>query len=64
MTEADTLYVKNFDDLPTKVMRSPAAVRLNAMPAPFPAVAYRALVASRDMGIPIWNVLPGLITKW
>ena len=31
---------------------------------PFPAVAYRALVASRDMGIPMWKVLPGLITQW
>ena len=62
-TEADTLYGKNFDDIPARVMRSPAAVRLNAAPAPFPAVAYWALVESRDMGIPMWKVLPGLITQ-
>ena len=43
-TEADTLYGKNFGDIPARVMRSPAAVRLNAAPVPFPAVAYRALV--------------------
>ena len=45
-------------------MRSSAAVRLNAAPTPFPAVAYRAIVASRDIGIPMWKVLPGLITQW
>ena len=27
-TEADTLYRTNFDDIPARVMRSPAAVRL------------------------------------
>ena len=43
-TEADTLYGKNFNDIPARVMRSPTAVRLNAAPVPFPAVAYRALV--------------------
>ena len=43
-TEADTLYGENFDDIPARVMRSPAAVRLNAAPVPFPAVAYRALL--------------------
>ena len=61
-TEADTLYRKNFDDIPARVMRSPAAVRLNAAPTPFPAVAYQVLVVSRDMGIPMQKVLPGLIT--
>ena len=42
--EADMLYGKNFDDIPARVMRSPTAVRLNAAPVPFPAVAYWALV--------------------
>ena len=45
-------------------MRFPAAVRLTAAPARFPAVAYWALVASGGMGIPMWKVLPGLITQW
>ena len=45
-------------------MRSPATVRLNAAPVPFPAVAYRALVEWRDMVIPMWTVIPGLITQW
>ena len=35
-TEDDTLYGKNFDNIPARVMRSPAVVRLNAAPAPFP----------------------------
>ena len=64
VTEADTLYRKNFYGIPARVMQSPAAVRLNTTPAPFTAVVYRALVASRDMGIPMWKVLPVLITQW
>ena len=62
VAEADKLYGKNFDDIPARVMHSPAAVRLNATPVPFPPVTYRALVESRDMGIPMWKMLPGLIT--
>ena len=58
------LYGKIFEDIPVRVMRSPVAVRLNAAPAPFPAVAYQALVESRDMSIPMWKVLPVLITQW
>ena len=43
-TEADTLYGNNFDNIPARVMCSPAAVRINAAPVPFTAVAHRALV--------------------
>ena len=35
VTEADTIYRKNFDNIPVRVMCSPALVRINAAPAPF-----------------------------
>jgi len=63
-TEADTVYGKNFDGIPARVMSTPAAVRLNAAPAPFPVVAYRAFKAARELGMPLWKVLPGLMTQW
>ena len=63
-TEADTLYGKNFDGLYARVLKSPAAIRLNARPAPFPVVFYRAFKAASSMGIPLWKVLPGLLTQY
>lgn len=63
-TEADTLYGKNFDGLYARVLKSPAAERLNARPAPFPVVFYRAFKAASSMGIPLWKVLPGLLTQY
>ena len=63
-TEADTLYGKNFDGLYARVLKSPAAVRLNARPTPFPVVFYRAFKAASAMGIPLWKVLPGLLTQY
>lgn len=63
-TEADTIYGKNFDGIPARVMSTPAAVRLNASPASFPVVAYRAFEAAGEMGMPLWKVIPGLLTQW
>uniref|UniRef100_A0A7S2GYV8 Nitronate monooxygenase domain-containing protein n=1 Tax=Helicotheca tamesis TaxID=374047 RepID=A0A7S2GYV8_9STRA len=63
-TESDTIYGKNFDGIPARVLRSPASVRLNAKPASFPVVFYRAMQAAKAMDMPLWKVLPGLITQW
>ena len=46
------------------MLKSPAAVRLNARPAAFPVVFYRAFKAASSMGIPLWKVLPGLLTQY
>jgi len=63
-TESDTIYGKNFDGIPARVMRTPAAIRLNSAPTPFPIVALRAFKAARDLNMPLWKVLPGLFTQW
>jgi len=63
-TETDTIYSSNFDGIPARVFKSPAAIKANKKRAPFPLVIYRAFAAARDMNIPLWKVLPGLLTQW
>jgi len=63
-TEEDTIYGSNFDGIPARVLKSPAAKKANEKPAPFPLVIYRAFMAAKGMNIPLWKVLPGLITQW
>lgn len=63
-TESDTVYGKNFDGIPARVLKSKESLRLNAKPASLPTVIYRAFKAARTMNIPLYKVLPGLITQW
>jgi len=63
-TESDTIYNKNFDGIPARVMKKPASIRANAKPASIPTVIYRAFMAAKSMNIPLWKVLPGLMTQW
>ena len=63
-TESDTIYHKNFDGIPSRVMKTPAAIKANEKPASLPLVVYRAFMAAQSMNIPLWKVLPGLISQW
>ncbi len=63
-TESDTIYSKNFDGIPARVMRYPAAIQANQKRASLPLVCYRAFRAAREMKIPLWKVLPGLMTQF
>lgn len=63
-TESDTIYGKNFDGIPSRVMKSPAALKANKKAASFPVVLYRAFEAAKQMKIPLWKVLPGLMTQY
>ena len=62
--EAETIYGKNFDGIPARVLESPTASRLMKSRPWLPVVVGRALVAANQMGIPLWKVLPGLLTRW
>ena len=62
--EAETIYGKNFDGIPARVLETPTSAKLMASRPWLPVVVTRALGASREMGIPLWKVLPGLITRW
>lgn len=63
-TESDTVYGKNFDGIPARVLKSTQSIRLNAKPAPIPTVIYRAFKAAQTMNIPLYKVIPGLLTQW
>jgi enoyl-[acyl-carrier protein] reductase II len=63
-TESDTLYGKNFDGIPARVLKSDESSRLYRKPASLPLVIYRAFNAAKTMNIPLYKVLPGLITQF
>jgi len=63
-TESDTIYSKNFDGIPARVMKTPASTRLNKKPASIPVVIYRAILAARMMNIPLWKAIAGLASDW
>ena len=63
-TEAETIYGKNFDGIPARVLETPHAAHLMKSRPWMPTIVARALTASRKMKIPLWKVLPGLVTQW
>jgi enoyl-[acyl-carrier protein] reductase II len=63
-SEHDTIYGSNFDGIPARVLQTPAADRAMASRPLLPMVVYRAFQAARQMNIPLWQVLPGLLTQW
>ena len=63
-TESDTLYGKNFDGIPARVLKNTESMRLMKHPASVPIVVYRAFAAARKMNIPLYKVIPGLFTQW
>jgi len=62
--ENETIYGSNFDGIPARVLKSPAAIEATKRRTPFPIVCYRAFEAARGMGIPLWKVIPGLLTQF
>eukprot|EP00611_Tribonema_gayanum_P019654 TRINITY_DN3444_c0_g1_i1.p1 TRINITY_DN3444_c0_g1~~TRINITY_DN3444_c0_g1_i1.p1 ORF type:complete len:388 (-),score=141.84 TRINITY_DN3444_c0_g1_i1:320-1411(-) len=64
LSEADTIYSKNFDGLWARVMKTPAASRACAKPTGALAAALTSVRAARRMGMPLWKVAPALATQW
>lgn len=60
----ETIYGKNFDGIPARVLQTPAAKRAMASRPWLPVIAYRAFQAAQTAGIPLWKVLPGLMTQF
>jgi enoyl-[acyl-carrier protein] reductase II len=63
-SEEDTIYGDNFDGIPARVLKTPAAVKAMKRKPPFPIIIQRAFAAANSMGIPLWKVLPGLLTQF
>jgi enoyl-[acyl-carrier protein] reductase II len=60
----DTIYGKNFDGLPARVLQTPVSTKLMSARPWFPVVLYRAMQASQQMKMPLWKVLAGLVTRY
>lgn len=63
-TESDTVYGKNFDGIPARVMKTPVSIEANKRPASPPLVAYRALMAASELNMPMWKAAAGLLSQW
>ena len=63
-SEHDTIYGNNFDGLYARVLQTPAAEKAMKSRPWLPVVLYRSFEAARQLNIPLWKVLPGLITQW
>eukprot|EP00934_Nitzschia_sp_Nitz4_P005825 Nitzschia sp. Nitz4//scaffold121_size67750//30500//34949//NITZ4_006067-RA/size67750-processed-gene-0.8-mRNA-1//1//CDS//3329534348//5815//frame0 len=63
-SEDQTLYGSNFDGIPARVLQTPASKKAMRNRPWFPVVAYRAFAAANELNIPIWKILPGLLTQF
>jgi enoyl-[acyl-carrier protein] reductase II len=63
-SESETLYGSNFDGIPARVLKTSVSEKLMASKPFLGTIAYRALKAAHTMNIPLWQVLPGLLTQF
>lgn len=63
-TESDTIYGRNFDGLYARVMRTDAGVQAMKRPLNPISAAYKSFGAAKLIGLPLWKVIPGLLTQW
>lgn len=62
--EQDTIYGSNFDGIPARVLKTSISEQAMAKRPWLPVTVYRAFAAAGQMNIPLWKVLPGLLTQW
>ena len=62
--EGQTIYGSNFDGIPARVLKTPTSQRLMEQRPWFPTIVYRALAAARDLNVPWWKILPGLVVQF
>jgi enoyl-[acyl-carrier protein] reductase II len=63
-TESDTIYGSNFDGIPARVLNSPTAQQLMKHRPSLLTIVYRAILAARTMNLPLYKILPGLMTQY
>lgn len=63
-TENDTIYGKNFDGLYARVLRTPASEAAMRRPTNPLVAAVRSFQAAKLINMPLWKVIPGLLTQW
>jgi enoyl-[acyl-carrier protein] reductase II len=60
----DTVYGRNFDGIPARVLRTPAAEKAMGRRPWMPVIAYRAFRAARQLKMPLWKVMAGLVVQF
>jgi enoyl-[acyl-carrier protein] reductase II len=63
-SESDTIYGSNFDGIPARVLKTRVAEQLMASRPFLGTIVYRAWNAAQTMKIPLWKILPGLVTQF
>jgi enoyl-[acyl-carrier protein] reductase II len=63
-SESQTIYGSNLDGIPARVLSTGKARELMKNRPNFVTIAIRAFQAAHEMKIPMWKVLPGLLTQW
>ena len=63
-SESDTIYGSNFDGIPARVLKTNVSQTLMQSRPFLGTIVYRAWNAARAMNIPLWKVLPGLVTQF
>jgi enoyl-[acyl-carrier protein] reductase II len=63
-SESETIYGSNFDGIPARVLKTPMSQKLMERKPFLGTTIYRALKAAQQMNLPLWKVLPGLLTQW
>lgn len=60
-TEQDTIYSKNFDGIPARVMRTPRSVKETRRPMNFILACLEATKAAKIVNQPVWKVMIGML---
>lgn len=63
-TVFDTIYGRNFDGIPARVLSTPKAQQQMKSPPILPIIFYRAFQAANKLNISLWKVIPGLLQQW
>lgn len=63
-SESDTVYGSNFDGIPARVLKTKTSQQLMARRPFIGTIVYRAFAAAQKLGMPIYKVLPGLLTQF
>ena len=63
-TESDTIYGSNFDGIPARVLKTPISTKAMKSRPFIGTIIYRSLLAAQSMNIPLWQILPGLLTQF
>lgn len=62
--ESDTLYGANFDGIHARVLKTSTTQDLMRSRPWFPTIIWRALQASRELNVPLYKILGGVLTQY